>query len=271
MTPDAAADAIGRRAPGFTPRVGIVLGSGLGPLADTIQAEAVIDYCDLGFPEPGVEGHAGRLILGTLGDRPIACLQGRAHLYEGHEAGALALPIRTLKALGCDQVVLTNAAGSLNTDFAPGTLMLIADHINLLGRNPLIGANDDRLGPRFPDMSDAYDPRLRDALKAAAMSLDLPLNEGVYLALLGPNFETPAEIRAFRTLGADAVGMSTVTECIVARHCGLRVAGISILTNLAAGLSETMISHDETLAIGKQGVDQLARLVPAFLATSTDA
>jgi xanthosine phosphorylase len=265
VTPEAATEAIKARAPGFTPRAGLVLGSGLGPLAEEISTDAVIGYDAIpGFVEPQVEGHVGRLVLGRFGGVPVACLQGRSHLYEGHDAATLALPVRTLQLLGCELLVLTNAAGSLNPDFSPGSLMLIADHINLLGRNPLIGANDDSIGPRFPDMTEAYDAELRVRIKAVAATLDMPLNEGVYLALLGPNFETPAEIRAFRTLGADAVGMSTVTECIAARHCGLRVAGLSILTNLAAGMTETMISHDETLAIGKRGVDQLARLLPAF-------
>ncbi len=263
--PETTAQAIAAHVPGFAPRAGLVLGSGLADLADAVEVVAEISYGDLeGFPQPGVEGHAGRLLAGHLGGLPVVCLAGRSHLYEGHDASALTLPIRTLKRLGCELVFLTNAAGSLNPAFEPGSLMAVSDHINMLGRNPLVGPNDDRFGPRFPDMTEAYDSALRASLKEAAHAVGVALNEGVYLALLGPNFETPAEIRAFRTLGADAVGMSTVPECLVARHCGLRVAAVSVLTNLAAGMSDEPLTHEATLTVGARGAAQMARLVPAF-------
>jgi len=253
-------------ASGHRPRVGLILGSGLGSLADEIEDATIIPYGELpGFPTATVEGHAGRLVLGTLGGQPVACMQGRFHLFEGHAPQALALPVRALKLAGIETLLLTNAAGSLNPDFAPGSLMMLNDHINMLGANPLVGANDDRFGPRFHDMTTTYDEGLRAALRDCASELAITLHEGVYLALLGPNFETPAEIRAFRVLGADAVGMSTVPEAIVARHCGLKVAAISTITNLAAGMTGEALSHDDTLAVGAQGAAQLKRLIPALL------
>ncbi len=268
----AAIDAIAKRAPGFTPRVAIVLGSGLGGLADAVERAVAIDYGDLaGFPRPGVDGHAGRLVLGTLGGTDVACMQGRPHLYEGHAPAALAAPIRALRRAGCEILVLTNAAGSLRPDMGPGSLMMLTDHINMTGLNPLAGPNDDCVGPRFPDMSRAYDPELRRRLGAAAQDLDIALREGVYLACLGPSFETPAEIRMFRTLGADAVGMSTVPECLVANHCGMRVAAVSIITNLAAGMTAAPISHEETLAQGAKAATTLERLLIAFLGGLGDA
>jgi xanthosine phosphorylase len=214
-----------------------------------------------------VQGHAGRLVLGNLSGVAVACMQGRAHLYEGHEAADLALPIRALRLAGCDILMLTNAAGSLNAAFLPGSLMMLSDHINMTGANPLVGANDERFGPRFPDMTVAYDRELRRSLAASATALGVTLHEGVYVALLGPNFETPAEIRALRTLGADAVGMSTVPECLVARHCGMRVAAISTLTNLAAGMTDEELSHEQSLAVGAEAAKDLARLLPEFLAS----
>ena len=268
MSDDArmAAAVIAARAPEFTPRIGIVLGSGLGGLADSVEHPIAIDYGDLpGFPRPGVEGHVGRLVLGSLGGARVACLQGRAHLYEGHAPAALAAPIRALRRAGCEILLLTNAAGSLNPGIGPGSLMMLSDHINWTAANPLAGPNDDRIGPRFPDMSAAYDPDLRRRLAAAAEGLGITLHEGVYLACLGPNFETPAEIRAFRMLGADAVGMSTVPECLVANHCGMRVAAISIMTNLAAGLTEAPIRHEETLAVSAKAAITVERLLVAFL------
>jgi xanthosine phosphorylase len=264
--PQAAAETIRAQAPGFAPRVALVLGTGIGGLAEAVENPTFIGYGDLpGFPRSTVEGHAGRLVLGELAGVAVACMQGRVHLYEGHPAADLALPIRALRLAGCDTLVLTNAAGSLNADFLPGSLMMLADHINMTGANPLIGANDDRFGPRFPDMTEAYDRGLRRRLAVAATSLGITLHEGVYLALLGPNFETPAEIRAFRTLGADAVGMSTVPECLVARHCGMRVAAISTLTNLAAGMTDQELSHEQSLAVGAEAAKDLSRLLPAFL------
>ncbi|MBT3927017.1 MAG: purine-nucleoside phosphorylase [Rhodospirillaceae bacterium] len=271
--PQAAAEVIREQAPGFQPRLALVLGTGLGALAETIEHPFIIDYGDLpGFPRAAVEGHAGRLMLGKLAGVEVACMLGRAHLYEGHPAADLALPIRALRLAGCDTLILTNAAGSLNPRFPPGSLMMLSDHINMTGVNPLMGANDERFGERFFDMSQAYDRELRRRLAVAATALGIILNEGVYMALLGPNFETPAEIRAFRTMGADAVGMSTVPECLVARHCGMRVAAISSLTNLAAGMTDEELSHEQSLAVGALAAKDLSRLLPEFLSgLSSDA
>ena len=261
-----AAEVIRARRPDFVPRIGLVLGSGLGDIAASIEDAATIDYADLpGFPRPGVEGHAGRLVLGRLAGVPVACLQGRVHLYEGLPAGAVNLLPRTLKALGCEILILTNAAGSLRPEIAPGAIALIEDHINLLGRNPLAGPNDAAAGPRFPDMTEVYDRDLRARARSVAARLEIPLCAGVYLATLGPSFETPAEIRAFRALGAELVGMSTVPEAISARHCGLKVLGFSIVTNLAAGLAEGTLSHEQTLARAAEAAERLKRLLEGLL------
>jgi len=261
--PDAVAAAVlAERAPGFAPRLGLVLGSGLGTVADALDPVAVVPYEELpGFPASSVAGHAGRLVLGELGGLPVACLQGRAHVYEGHPAAALRTPVRTLRRAGVEALVLTNAAGSLRPEVGPGRLMLIADHINLLGMNPLTGPNDDAVGPRFPSLRDAYDPALRERLHAVAERAGIPLAEGVYLATAGPSFETPAEIRAFRVLGADAVGMSTVPEVIVARHAGLRVAAVSTITNLAEGMGGEALSHEQTLAAATAAAGDLRALL----------
>jgi purine-nucleoside phosphorylase len=260
-----AADVLAERAPGFTPRLGIVLGSGLGGLADALEDAVTVPYGELeGFPEPGVAGHGGRLALGRLNGLPVACLQGRRHVYEGGDPGAMRGPVRTLKALGAEALLVTNAAGSLRAEVGPGRLMAIADHINLLGVNPLTGPNDDAVGPRFPSLRDAYDPELRERLHGAARGLGIDLAEGVYLATAGPSFETPAEIRAFRTLGADAVGMSTVPEVILARHCGLRVAAVSAITNLAEGMGGEELSHEQTLRNAEVAARDLVRLVERF-------
>jgi len=264
--PNAAAEIIRATAPDFHPQVALVLGTGIGALAEAIEDPTIIDYGELpGFPRSAVEGHAGRLVLGNLSGLSVACMQGRVHLYEGHPAANLALPIRALRLAGCETLVLTNAAGSLRAEFLPGSLMMLSDHINMTGANPLIGNNDERFGPRFPDMTEAYDRALRSRFSDAATALGITLHEGVYLALLGPNFETPAEIQAFRRLGADAVGMSTVPECLVARHCGMRVAAISTLTNLAAGMTDKELSHEQSLAVGAEAAKDLGRLLPAFL------
>ncbi len=249
-----------------TPRIGIVLGSGLGAVADAVRDRLSVPYRDLpGFPVGAVAGHAGQLHLGTLAGVPVAVFQGRAHLYEGIDPAAIRVPMRTLKALGADAVLLTNAAGSLRPDVGPGRLMALSDHINFTGLNPLTGLNDDDVGPRFVSLGDAYDADLRARLHAAAGQLDIPLAEGVYLAVSGPSFETPAEIRAFRTLGADAVGMSTVHEVIVARHAGLRVAAVSAVVNLAEGMSDEVLTHEGTLAAAKRCAADLTRLVPRFV------
>jgi xanthosine phosphorylase len=252
---------------GLRPRVGIVLGSGLGLVAEAVEDSTPVAYEDLpGFPRPGVEGHAGRALLGRIRGVPAAVLQGRAHQYEGADPDALRTPVRTLRAAGAEILVLTNAAGSLRSEVGPGRLMAITDHINLTGLNVLAGPNDEDVGPRFPSLRDAYDPELRAELHAAAAEQGTDLAEGVYLAVAGPSFETPAEIRAFRTLGADAVGMSTVHETIAARHCGLRVAGVSAITNLAEGLGDEGLTHEQTLAAAGQAAEQLAPLVVRFVA-----
>jgi xanthosine phosphorylase len=254
-------------APECAPRVGLVLGSGLGRLADEVDAVARIDYARLpGFPVPRVEGHAGRLVLGKLAGVEVACLQGRVHLYEGHPASTVKPLVRTLKLLGCDTLIATNAAGALDVHATPGSLMLVTDHINMQGTNPLVGANDDDFGPRFPAMTNAYDPDLQQTIRGCAREIGVALSEGVYVALLGPCFETPAEIRAYARLGGNAVGMSTVPEVIVARHCGMRVGAISVLTNLGAGLADEELSHDQTLHFAAKAADGLERLLKAVLA-----
>jgi xanthosine phosphorylase len=248
------------------PRVGVVLGSGLGAVADAVADPVAIGYEDLpGFPRPGVQGHAGRAVLGELSGVPVCVLMGRAHFYEGGDPAPRITPVRALRAAGAEVLVLTNAAGSLRAELGPGRLMAISDHINLTGYNPLAGPNDESIGPRFPSLRDAYDPALRAELHAAASELGIALGEGVYLAVSGPSFETPAEIRAFRTLGADAVGMSTVHETILARHAGLRVAAVSAISNLAEGMSDVPLSHEQTLADAQRAAGDLARLLEAFV------
>jgi xanthosine phosphorylase len=260
-----AIDVIQAAAPDFQPRVGLILGSGLGALADALEDAVALAYADLpGFPRPTVEGHDGRIVLGRLEGLAVACLQGRVHLYEGVPASAVNVLVRTLKALGCDILVLTNAAGSLHPEVGAGRVALIADHINMLGQNPLVGANDAAIGPRFPDLSEVYDAALREQLGRIAQRLGIELASGVYLAVQGPSFETPAEIRAFRALGADLVGMSTVPEAISARHAGLRVVGLSVVTNLAAGLTASPLSHEETLGQASAAAAQLAKVLHAF-------
>jgi xanthosine phosphorylase len=263
--PDALA-LIRARAPGFVPRVGLILGSGLGGLAEALEEAVAIAYGELpGFPRPTVAGHAGRLVLGRLEGVPVACCQGRLHLYEGLPASALNLLPRTLKALGCEILILTNAAGSLRPEIGPGALALISDHINLSGANPLTGPEETAIGPRFPDMSAAWDPELRAILETVAAREGIPLAAGVYLGLAGPSFETPAEIRAFRALGADLVGMSTVPEAISARQCGLRVLGLSLVTNLAAGLAPGGLGHEETLAQAAAAASLVERLLRGLM------
>ncbi len=261
-----AAALIRQRAPSLAPTVGIVLGSGLGDLAEQIVEPVRLPYQDLpGFPPATVRGHAGQLILGTLGGRPVACMQGRAHVYEGHDPQSITVTIRTLKALGCSCLLQTNSAGGIHPDLAPGELMLITDHINWSGFNPLIGTNDDTVGPRFFDMSNAYDTQLREQMRTAALANDIRLHSGTYIYFVGPSFETPAEIKAARALGADAVGMSTVPETLAAVHCGLKVVAISTITNHAAGLAGNVLSHSETLSEGGKAAKKLARLLIAFL------
>ena len=263
--PKAAAAVMTERA-GLRPRVGVVLGSGLGAAADAVSAPTVIDFGDLpGFPRPTVAGHGGRAVLGEIGGVPVAMLQGRAHVYEGGDFEEIRTPVRALRAAGAEILVLTNAAGSLRPDVGPGGLMMITDHINMSGVNVLTGPNDDDIGPRFPSLRDAYDPELRDRLRAAAGELGTDLAEGVYVAVSGPTFETPAEIRAVAMLGGDAVGMSTVHETAVARHCGLRVAAISAISNLAEGLNPEPLSHEQTLRDAQRAAEDLAPLLVRFV------
>lgn len=266
MTPDAAR-VIAERAPGFVPRAGLMLGSGLGALAERLEDAVAIPYAELpGFHAGGLAGHAGTLRLGRLAGMPVATFSGRAHVYEGIVAGAITAPVRALKALGAELLVLTNAAGSLRPEVVPGSLVCLSDHINLLGFNPLTGVNDDAVGPRFPSLRDAYDPNLRAALHAAAAELGSEVHDGIYLAVAGPSFETPAEIRAFRTLGADLVGMSTVPEVIAARHAGLRVLAVSVVTNLAEGMGGGALGHEQTLRVAAQGAERLGPLLERTLA-----
>jgi xanthosine phosphorylase len=263
--PDAAAS-IRARVPGPLPRIALVLGSGLGRVADDLAEAVAIEYRDLpGFPRPSVAGHAGRLTLGLLAGVPLFCLSGRAHLYEGIGPAAINAIVRTLAELGCRVLILTNAAGSLRPEVGPRALVLIEDHINLQGTNPLVGTNDDAVGPRFVDLSDVYSARLRNLFARAAERSAVPLARGVYLATLGPAFETPAEIRAYRALGADLVGMSTVPEAISARHAGIEVVGLSIVTNLAAGLTDAPLTHAETLAHSAAASESVGRLLAAVL------
>jgi xanthosine phosphorylase len=254
---------------GFEPRVGVVLGSGLGSVAESVTGSVEVRYEELpGFPRPTVEGHGGRVVLGRMAEVPVAVLQGRAHLYEGVDHDLVRTPVRALRAAGAEVLVLTNAAGSLHQTLGPGRLMLISDHINMSGVNVLTGPNEDELGDRFTSLRDAYDPALRDELRAAAGELGIALAEGVYLAVSGPSFETPAEIRAFRILGADAVGMSTVHETIVARHAGLRVAAVSAITNFAEGMSDEPVSHEQTLRDAARAATDLAPLITRFVERS---
>lgn len=262
ISPFITAKFIQQRVPNFQPQIGLILGSGLGSLADHVQNKTIIPYSELpGFPVSTVAGHTGNLVLGHLQDVPVACLQGRVHGYEGATAEDFKLFIRTLKIIGCHTLLITNAAGSLREDIAPGELMLINDHINFNHRNPLIGSNDDEFGPRFFAMNDAYDDKLRACLRETAQTLQIKLTEGVYLSVTGPSFETPAEIRAFRILGADAVGMSTIPEVIIARHCGLRLAVLSAITNYASGMRDEKISHEGTLHHGQLAAQDMSRLI----------
>ncbi|MFD1176287.1 purine-nucleoside phosphorylase [Paenibacillus puldeungensis] len=231
-----------------SPKVGLILGSGLGVLADHIEQAVSIPYHDIPhFPQSTVEGHAGELLIGTVQNTPVVLMKGRFHMYEGYGPELTAFPVRVMKELGVKTLLVTNAAGGVNMSYSPGDLMLISDHINLTGKNPLIGPNDAELGVRFPDMSQAYSRNLRQLANRIAGEKGISLQQGVYAGLLGPTYETPAEIRMLRTLGADAVGMSTVSEVIVARHAGLEVLGISCISNMAAGILDQPLSHNEVI------------------------
>ena len=249
------------------PEIGLILGSGLGVLGDQLEQSVTIPYQDIPhFPISTVEGHAGELVIGRLSGRSVVLMRGRFHMYEGYGPELTAFPVRVMKALGAGSLLVTNAAGGINLSFASGNLMLISDHINLTGRNPLVGANDAELGPRFPDMSEAYSKRLRKIALEIAEGNGIPLQEGVYAGLMGPSYETPAEIRMLRVLGADAVGMSTVAEVIAARHAGIEVAGISCISNMASGILDQPLSHQEVMETTERVKSQFLGLVTAFIA-----
>jgi purine-nucleoside phosphorylase len=250
----------------LVPGIGIVLGSGLGGLAAALEAPLAIPFSDLpGWPAASAPGHAGRLLLGRLAGVPVVLLQGRLHVYEGHDPGLVVQPVLLMGRLGAGTILLTNAAGGVNAAWPAGTLMAIADHLNLTGLNPLIGPNADLLGPRFPDLTDAWSPRLRALLHEAAADADVVLEEGVYAGLLGPSYETPAEVRMLRALGADAVGMSTVLEAIAARWAGLELAGVSLITNPGAGVTGVPLSHEEVLVAANEAGPRFERLVRRWI------
>ena len=251
---------------GERPDVGIVLGSGLGDFAAGLADAMLIPYGEIPhWPASAVVGHAGTLVVGSIGGRRVAALSGRAHYYEGHSMQVATFGIRVLGLLGVRTLMLTNAAGGINLTFKPGTLMVIDDHINLMGSNPLIGTNDDRFGPRFPDMTEAYSTRLRQVADEAARARGLAVAHGIYVAVHGPSYETPAEIRYLRTIGADAVGMSTVPETIVGRHMGMEVAGISCITNPAAGVLPHPLVHDEVMAVARRVRGEFTGLLEAMI------
>jgi purine-nucleoside phosphorylase len=260
-----------RRRTDLVPEVAIVLGSGLGDLADDLDDPVAIPFADLpGWPAATAPGHLGRLLLGRLAGRAVVMLQGRFHLYEGNDPGLVIQPVLLFHALGARMVVLTNAAGGLDPSFGPGTPMIIRDHINLTGRSPLLGPNADALGPRFPDMTDAWSPRLRGRLHAAAVAEGVDVREGVYIGLTGPTYETPAEVRMLAAFGGDAVGMSTVLECIAARWVDLEVCGVSLVTNAGAGYSGSPLTHEEVLAAGAEAGPRLTRMIRRFVADLDD-
>jgi purine-nucleoside phosphorylase len=256
-----------RRRWGSVPETAIVLGSGLGDFADTLLDSIVTPYSEVPhWPASNVIGHAGRLVVGTVAGKRIAALSGRAHFYEGHPLEVVVFGVRVMARVGIRQMILTNAAGGINTNFASGALMIIDDHINLLGTNPLVGPNDERFGARFPDMSEVYSERLRSIAADAAEATGIPVFHGVYLAVHGPSYETPAEIRFFRRIGADAVGMSTVPEAIAARHMGVDVLGISCITNMAAGVLPQRLVHDDVMETAKRVRGSFIGLLEAIVA-----
>ena len=251
---------------GCRPQTALILGSGLGAIADQLEAPAFLPYAEIpGFPKSDVQGHAARLVFGRLKGRPVAVMQGRFHYYEGLSMRQLSFPVYVLKQLGVKNLIVTNACGGINSTFCPGDLMLITDHINFSGSNPLIGPNDERFGPRFPDMTRVYDSGLSDLARQAAASLSIPLQEGVYAFFPGPCYETAAEIRAFRVLGADAVGMSTVPEATVARYLDMKVLGITCITNMATGIAAVPHSHEAVLARANASSQTFCRLLERIL------
>jgi purine-nucleoside phosphorylase len=248
------------------PKIGLVLGSGLGAFADQLTSAARIPYSQIpAFPRSTAIGHAGQMVIGNAGDNPLAAMQGRVHLYEGYSAKEVAFPIRVFGRMGIKAVILTNAAGGINLEYKQGALVVVSDHINLQGHNPLVGPNDDRLGQRFPDMTKAYWKPYREATLEEARKLGMTVYQGVYAAMLGPSYETPAEIRYLRTVGADVVGMSTISEVVAAVHMGLKVLAISCVTNMAAGILDKPIDHREVLETGERVRGQFEALLKAVL------
>jgi xanthosine phosphorylase len=248
------------------PKTVIVLGSGLGRFAGALTNSVTIPYGEIpGFSRSTVVGHSGNLIVGEISGQRVAVMQGRIHAYEGHSGAAIATSLRILRKLGAEQLILTNACGGLHEEMAPGSLVILEDHINFSGFNPLIGPNDESIGPRFPAMADAYDPDLRAKLVESAEEAGVAVKKGVYVYVMGPNFETAAEIRLYGRLGADVVGMSTVPECLVARHCGMRVACVSIVTNYGTGIAKEVLTHEETLSTAEKAGENLETLLRVFL------
>ena len=249
-------------------KIGLILGSGLGDYAEQIQNKQFVSYSDLpGFPRSRVEGHKGRFVIGDLFGKRVICMQGRFHYYEGYPQSQLALSIRVMKRLGVEKLLLTNAAGGVNLDFSAGDLMLISDHINFSGSHPLMGTNDDDFGPRFPDQTNVYDRDLRAGVRKAAKEVGVSLQEGVYMMFSGPTFESPAEIVFARTIGASAVGMSTVPEAIAATHCGIKTVGISLITNMAAGILNQPLSHEEVQETAALASEKFTKLVDQIIKT----
>ncbi len=259
-----AAQVIAAAKPGFRPKVGVILGSGLGPVADDVADATIIGYHELpGFPQPSVQGHAGRLSLGKIGETPVAVLQGRSHFYEHGQADVMKLPVRTLHAIGCEALILTNAGGSLDPAMGPGSVMMITDHINLVQASPLYSESGNS---RFVDMVGAYDADLQQRARVAAAATGAPLHEGVYVWFSGPQFETPAEVKFAQLIGGTAAGMSTVPEVILAREAKMRVAGFSIITNLGAGMSDALLSHEHTMSIAASAAGVLRKLLYRMIA-----
>ena len=249
------------------PKIALVLGSGLGAFADEFEEPVAIPYQEIpGFVSSTAMGHAGRLVIGKVGGVPVLAMQGRVHYYEGYSLEEVTFPIRTFKLMGIETLILTNAAGAVDVELSQGALMVISDHLNLMGVNPLRGPNDERFGPRFPDMSEVYARDLQEMVGEVAKDLGVTIRRGIYAALTGPSYETPAEIHMLRAFGADAVGMSTVTEAIVARHMGMKVLGISCITNMAAGISEQPINHDEVIETGERVRSTFTQLLRKLIA-----
>lgn len=246
----------------FSPEIGIILGSGLGELGEKIENPVFINYNDIkGFPVSTAPGHKGRFILGTLSGKKVVCMQGRFHFYEGYSMENVVSPVRVMRSLGVKDLIVTNASGGINENFGVGDIMMITDHINFMGTNPLIGKNDDNIGTRFPDMTFAYNPELRKIATECASTMGIEIKQGVYIACAGPSYETPAEIKAFRIMGADAVGMSTVPEVIAANHCGMRVLAFSLVCNMAAGILNCKLTEQEVLEVGERKGAEMQKLI----------